>query len=60
MATIDYSDRIVHEHPPGAVTIMWHTKLDRCVKPLDIHLDWCVAIEITLGQNKCTILYVSY
>ena len=62
MATTGYLEGIVHGHSPGAVTIMWDTKLDTCVRPLDIHLDWCAAIEITLGSKKCTILnvYVPY
>ena len=37
---------------------MWNTKLDTCVRPLDIHLDWCVATEITLGSKKFTTSYV--
>ena len=52
MSIIDYSDGEVHGHPPGGVTMMWYTKLDKCVRPLDIHLGWCVAIEITLGSKK--------
>ena len=56
MSTTDYSDGIVHGHPPGGVTIMWDVKLDRCVRPLDLNLDWSVAISITLGSKKCTIL----
>ena len=51
MAATGYSDGIVHGHTPGGVTTMWDTKLDRCVRPLDIHLDWCVAVEITLGSK---------
>ena len=58
VSTTDYSDGIVHGHPPGGVTIMWDVKIDRYVRPLDLNLDWCVAIEITLGFKKCTILYV--
>ena len=48
MTTTDYSDGIV----PGGITIMWDTKLDRCVRPLDLHLDWCVAIEMSLGVEN--------
>ena len=55
VSTTDYSDGIVHGHPPGGVTIMWDVKLDRCVRPLDLNLDWYLAIEITLGSKKCTI-----
>ena len=43
---------------PGGVTIMWDVKLDRCVRPLDLNLDWCVAIEINLGSKKCTLINV--
>ena len=58
VSTTDYSDGIVHGHPPGGVTIMWDVKIDRYVRLLDLNLDWCVAIEITLGFKKCTIFYV--
>ena len=51
MSTTDYSDGIVHGHPPGGVTIMWDVNLDRCVRPLDLNLDWCVA----MGSKKCTM-----
>ena len=57
MSTTDYSDGIVHGHPPGGVTIMCDVKLDRCVIALDLNLDWCVVIEITVGK-KCTIFNV--
>ena len=41
---------------------MWDVKLESFVKPLDLNLDWCVAIEITLGAKKCVIfnLYMPY
>ena len=38
--------------------IMWDVKLESFVKPLDPNLDWCVAIEITLGAKKCVIFNV--
>ena len=57
-STTDYSDVIVHGHPPGGVTIMWDVKLDRCVRPLDLTLDCYVSMEITLGSQKCTIFNV--
>ena len=49
VSTTDYSDGVI---------IMWDVKLEHFVKPLDLNLDWCVAIEITLGQNKCVIFNV--
>ena len=57
VATTDYSDETVHGHAPGGVTITWNTKLDRCVRPLDIHADWCVAIEITLRFKKQVMIF---
>ena len=44
VSTTDYSDGIIHGHPPGGVVIMWDVKLVSFVKPLDLNLDWCVAI----------------
>ena len=44
ISTTDYSDGIIHGHPPGGVIIMWDVKLESYVKPLDLNLDWCVAI----------------
>ena len=58
VSTTDYSDGIIHGHPPGGVIIMWDVKLESFVKPLDLNLDWCVAIEITLGAKKCVIFNV--
>ena len=37
---------------------MWDVKLESFVKPLDLNLDWCVEIEITLGAKKCVIFKV--
>ena len=58
VSTTDYSNGIIHGHPPGGVIIMWDVKLEGYVKPLDLNLDWCVAIEITLGAKKCVIFNV--
>ena len=59
MSTTDYSDGIVHGHPPGGVTIMWDVKLYRCVSPLELNLDWFVAIETNLESKKCKIFNTS-
>ena len=37
---------------------MWDVKLDIYVRPLDLHLDWYVAIAITLRSKKCTTFNV--
>ena len=58
MSTTDYSDGIVHGNPPGGVTIMWDVKPDRCVRPLDLNLDWCVLITITVGSKTFSIFNV--
>ena len=62
VSTTDYSGGIIHGHPPGGVIIMWDVKLESFVKPLGLNIDWCVAIEITLGAKKCVIfnVYVPY
>ena len=32
--------------------------LKKYIKPLDLHIDWCVIVEITIGTKKCLLFYV--
>ena len=44
VTTTDYSDGIIHGHPPDVVIIMCDVKIESFVKPLDLNLYWCVAV----------------
>ena len=37
---------------------MWNVKFEKYIKPLDLNLDWCVAVEIIMGTKKCVIFNV--
>ena len=43
VTTTDYRDGIVVGHPPGGVVILW--KDQQYVKPLDLNVNWCAAID---------------
>ena len=51
VSTTDYSDGVVHGHPPGGVTIMWNITFEKYMKPLDLNLDWYVAAWKMLFEN---------
>ena len=61
VSTTDYSDGIIHGHPPGGVIIMWDVKLESYVKPLDLNLDWCVlyCIDSTFALRSCVYTQAS-
>ena len=54
----DYSDGLVHGHPPGGITVIRNVKFEKYIKPLDLNLDWCIAVEIIIGTKKCVICNV--
>ena len=58
VTTVDYGDRIVAGHPPGGVAIMWHRKLEKFIKPVDLNTDWCNAIEICIDNNKFYVINI--
>ena len=62
VSTTDFRDKIVHGHPPGGVAIFWHISLEQYIKPIDLAVDWCVAVEFNIGITKCVVLnlYIPY
>ena len=52
VSTTDFRDKIVHGHPPGGVAIYWHISLEQYIKPIDLAVDWCVAVEFNIGITK--------
>ena len=57
-STRDYENRLVAGHPPGGVAILWHRKLEQYVKPVELGLDWCAAIEVSVGHRRFYIINV--
>ena len=57
-STTDYENRLVAGHPPGGVAILWHRKLEQYVKPVELGLDWCAAIEVSVGHRRFYIINV--
>ncbi len=62
VATRDYHDGLVIGHPPGGVAILWNTRLEIFIKPVDVKCDWCIAVEVTLGLKRFIIvnMYLPY
>ena len=62
VSSTDLRDGILYGHPSGGVAILWRHQLDKHIKPLDLNLDWCVAIEVELGAKKIIIfnIYLPY
>ena len=58
VSTTDFRDKIVHGHPPGGVAIFWHISIEQYIKPIDIAVDWCVAVEFNIGIKKFVVLNV--
>lgn len=58
VSTTNLDERIIHGHPPGGVAIMWHNRLETNVKILDLKLDWCVGIEISIDDRRFIIFSV--
>ena len=58
VSTTDFRDKIVPGHPPGWVAIFWHISLEQYIKPLDLGVDWCVAVELNIGITTFVVLNV--
>jgi exonuclease III len=56
--TVDYRDGLVAGHPPGGVAILWHSRLDSHIKPVDINCSFAAAIEVNLGSKKFFVVNV--
>lgn len=58
VSTTDFRNKVVTGHPPGGVAILWRENLDQFIKPIDLNLDWCTAIEISIDNTKLNIVSV--
>ena len=58
VSTTDLRDGLLSGHPPGGVAVLWHTKWENNIKPLDFNLDWCVGIEITTDSRSIILICV--
>lgn len=57
-ATVDYRDGVFNGHPPGGVAILWNSRLDEHVTPIELNCDWAVAVRVTNGDSHLTIVNV--
>lgn len=58
VSTTDYSDGIVAGHPPGGAAILWRDSIEKFIKPIDLNLNWCNAIEICINNSKFYVINV--
>ena len=58
VSTTDTKERILTNHPPGGVAIMYRVKHAKCITPLFFNLDWVIGISINTGNKKHVILCV--
>ena len=58
VAKVDESDDIIQGRCSGGVALMWRKELGRNIKRIDLSVDWCVAIEISMGFTKFVIFNV--
>lgn len=56
--TTDLADNIVRGHAPGGVAILWKDTLEQCVKPVELGLNWCNAIDVTVGLKRFILINV--
>ena len=58
VAKINESDGIIHGRYSGGVAFLWRTELSICIKQIELDVNWCVAIEVTIESTKFIILNV--
>ena len=58
VAKIDESIQILQGRYSGGVALLWRKELGRYVQRIDLAVDWCVAIELTLNSTKLVIFSV--
>ena len=54
----DLSNGLVQGHHSGGVAILYKQGLQSLVRPLNLDLDWCTGIEISIGDKKCVMLCI--
>ena len=49
---------VVRGRIPGGVAILWHKKLDSAIKVIRLDTDWCIAVQLTIGNKGIIILNI--
>ena len=57
-AKVDESECIMQGRYSGGVALMWRANLCKYIKHIDLNVNWCTAIEVTMKTNKFIILNV--
>ena len=57
-AKIDESEGIIQGRFSGGVAIMWRSELSKYIKTIDVNVNWCTAIEVTMSGSTFVILNV--
>ena len=57
-ATVDFRDGVCTGHPSGGVTILFRKSMATFAKPIDLELDWCCALEISLPSKRLIVFNV--
>ena len=57
-AKIDESENVVQGRYSGGVAFMWRKELSKHVKRINLDVDWCLAIEISMEDTKFTLFNV--
>ena len=61
-AKIDESLGLIQGRYSGGVAIMWRKEFSKHIKIIDTNVDWCIAVEVSVGQTKFVLLnlYMPY
>ena len=57
-STTDLSLGLVKGRIAGGVAILWHKNLDPVINVIRLEVDWCIAVQIKIGNKESTILNV--
>ena len=62
VAKIDESSGIIQGRFSGGVAFLWRNELSKHIKVLELNVDWCIAIEFSMGSTKFVIfnIYMPY
>ena len=57
-AKVDECHGVMQGKYSGGVAIMWRTSLCKYIKHLDLNVDWCTGIEVSMENSKFVLLNV--
>ena len=58
VAKIDESDNIIQGRYSGGVALLWRSELSKHIKQIKLDANWCVAIEVTIGDTTFVLLNI--